>query len=98
MTSRTLAQSRLFRPPRLPRVERSPFVGAEVVVWHTEEGWGVLRSSEVPEDIWAHFSSVDMEGYKSLTAGERVDVEVEGPLPFDQDGYRYRARRVIPLA
>ena len=66
-------------------------------MWLNEEGWGVLRSSEVPEDIWAHFSSVDMEGYKSLTAGERVDVEVERPLPFDQDGYRYRAKRVIPL-
>jgi len=78
-------------------VERSPYVNANVSEWHNEEGWGVVSSAEVPEDIWVHFSAVDMDGYKTLTPGERVDVEVEGPLPFDQDGYRYRAKRVIPL-
>jgi CspA family cold shock protein len=99
---RTLAQSSAVLSSAVLRldslaVERSPFVSAEVVAWLAEEGWGVLRSTDVPEDIWAHFSSVDTEGYKSLTPGERVDVEVEGPLRFDQDGYRYRAKRVIPL-
>lgn len=78
-------------------MEKSPYVSANVSEWHNEEGWGVLSSSDVPEDIWVHFSAVDMEGYKTLTPGERVDVEVEGPLPFDQDGYRFRAKRVIPL-
>jgi hypothetical protein len=38
-----------------------------------------------------------MEGYKSLRAGQKVDAEVEGPLRFKQDGYRYRAMAVWPL-
>jgi cold shock CspA family protein len=78
-------------------VERSPFVTARVDEWSNEGGWGVLHSDEVPEGIWVHFSAVAVDGYKTLRVGEVVEAEVEGPLPFDQDGYRYRARRVRPL-
>jgi CspA family cold shock protein len=71
-----------------------PFVIARVQEWRDQEGWGVLDSEQIPDLIWAHFSSIEADGYRSLTAGEWVHVEVEGPLPFDQDGYRYRAIRV----
>jgi CspA family cold shock protein len=71
-----------------------PFVIARVQEWRDQEGWGVLDSEQIPDLIWAHFSSIEADGYRSLTAGELVHVEVEGPLPFDQDGYRYRAIRV----
>jgi hypothetical protein len=38
-----------------------------------------------------------MKGFKSLRAGDEVEAVVEGPLPFDQDGYRFRATAVWPL-
>lgn len=76
-------------------MERSPYVVATVSEWRDREGWGVLVTDDVPEGIWAHFSALD--GFGNLQPGEKVEVDVEGPLPFDQDGYRYRARRVYRL-
>ena len=65
--------------------------------WDDEEGWGALReTSETPGGTFVHFSAIQMDGYKSLTAGQEVTADVEGPLPFDQDGYRFRAGRVQP--
>jgi CspA family cold shock protein len=70
---------------------------AEVREWRDEEGWGVLSADEAPGDIFVHFSNIEMHGYKSLKPGERVEVEVEGPLEYLQDGCRYAARVARPL-
>lgn len=78
-------------------MERSPYVLGSVAEWSDGEGWGVVFAEEVPEGIWVHFSAVQMEGYKGLEPGEPVEVDIEGPLPFEQDGDRYRARRLRPL-
>ena len=51
----------------------------------------------MPGGAFVHFSAIQVEGYKSLRAGQKVDARIEGPLPFDQDGYRYRATEVCPL-
>jgi CspA family cold shock protein len=68
---------------------------ATVKSWSDEEGWGVLVSPDVGGDIWAHFSAIDGTGYRELVAGQTVTFEVEdlgGPI---QDGYRFRASRVV---
>jgi cold shock protein len=66
--------------------------------WSDEEGWGALtESDEMPGGAFVHFSAIQVEGYKSLRAGQKVDARIEGPLPFDQDRYRYRATEVWPL-
>ena len=71
---------------------------ATVQEWSDEEGWGVLAAPEIDSDgIWVHFSVIEMDGYKTLKPGGLVEVDVEGPLSFEQDGYRYRAIRVNPL-
>lgn len=62
-------------------------------VWHAEEGWGVLDSSETPGGCWTHFSDVEMDGYRELVAGQQVDLEWERA---DQDGFSFRAVRVLP--
>jgi CspA family cold shock protein len=67
---------------------------ATVREWKDDEGWGVLWAAEVPQGIWAHFSAIQINGYKALTPGDTVEVDVQGPLAFDQDGYRYRATAV----
>lgn len=61
-----------------------------------ERGWGVISSSEMPDglDVWVHFSAIEMDGYRALNAGERVEFDFErGP----QDGYQFRATRVRRL-
>lgn len=66
------------------------------VSWYEDEGWGVLASDLGPGPVWAHLSNVEVAGYRSLSAGERVAFEWEPAPGGDQDGYAYRATRVIP--
>lgn len=59
--------------------------------WSSDDGWGVIDASVMPGGCWAHFSVVDMPGYRELHAGQAVIVDAETP---GQDGYNYRARRL----
>ncbi|MFI0965805.1 cold-shock protein [Streptomyces sp. NPDC021080] len=64
-----------------------------VLEWHSEMGWGVLVSEDLPDPVWAHFSVVQAEGYRELTAGQSVTFSAE---QAEQDGYRRRAVSVWP--
>ena len=69
-------------------------VEATVDWWSDEEGWGALADpGGAPGGVFVHFSVIQMDGYKSLAAGQRVEAVIEGPLDFDQDGYRFTATR-----
>jgi CspA family cold shock protein len=61
--------------------------------WHAEQGWGVITSAATPTGCWAHFSSIDVPGYRELRPGGSVTFDYEAA---DQDGYRFRALRVWP--
>jgi CspA family cold shock protein len=44
------------------------------------KGYGFIGREEEEEDIFVHFSSVQMEGYRVLKQGQIVEYEVEeGP-------------------
>lgn len=62
-----------------------------VLVWRPEDGWGVIDSEATSGGCWAHFSSLEMTGYRTLHVGQQVTFEYE---PAEQDGYRWRAVRV----
>ncbi len=59
--------------------------------WIAEEGSGVIDSPETPGGCWAHFSDLDMAGYKPLVAGQQELFTVEPP---DQDSHCFRALHV----
>ena len=61
--------------------------------WRNEDGWGVVDSPDTPGGCWVHFSHLDMPGYRALSVGQVVRLDWESP---GQDGYDYRAIRVIP--
>ncbi|MEU9886656.1 cold shock domain-containing protein [Sphaerisporangium sp. NPDC051011] len=64
-----------------------------VVEWNDDEGWGFIRSADVPGDVFAHFSSiVGMEGYRSLVPGQRVRFTWE---QYPQDGFSFRVIHVF---
>lgn len=63
------------------------------VWWSDEDGWGAVGSDEVESDVFVHFSNLNMHGFHSLRAGQRVRFEVE-PYPPGQDGYFFRAHNV----
>jgi CspA family cold shock protein len=64
--------------------------------WDEEQGFGVLVGEEPPGEVWVHFSSVEGTGYRSLQRAERVEFDWEEPRG-GQDGFRYRATRVVRL-
>lgn len=63
------------------------------VRWSDDEGWGALRSDAVESDVFAHFSDIDGDGFRTLYVGQRVRFAVE-PFPSGQDGYVFRAHDV----
>jgi len=65
---------------------------ATVRAWDEEEGWGILDSGETPGGCWAHFSVIEMPGFRSLTPGQKVTMEWESA---EQDGFQYRAVRIV---
>jgi cold shock protein len=57
------------------------YMALGTVKWfNNQKGFGFICPDEGGEDIFAHFSSIVMEGYKSLKAGQKVLFEVnQGP-------------------
>ncbi|MFK7913627.1 MAG: cold shock domain-containing protein CspD [Pseudomonadales bacterium] len=51
------------------------------VKWfNNAKGYGFILPDEGGEDLFAHYSSIQMEGYKTLKAGQPVSFNViEGP-------------------
>ena len=50
------------------------------VKWFNDaKGYGFIRAEERDEDIFVHYSSVEAEGFRSLSEGDAVEFElVEG--------------------
>lgn len=51
------------------------------VKWfNNAKGYGFIRPLEGGDDVFVHFSSIEMDGYKSLKTGQKVSYEVsKGP-------------------
>ena len=48
-----------------------------VVKWfNNKKGYGFVRQDGVNEDIFVHFSSIAMKGYKTLREGEAVQYDL----------------------
>lgn len=67
-------------------------IPAVVRMWNDEEGWGIIESAETPGGCWAHFSAVQLAGYRSLRPGTAVLLAWE---EAEQDGYAFRATRIV---
>ena len=52
-----------------------------IVKWfNNTKGYGFVTPDDGDADIFVHFSSIQMEGFKTLKEGQRVEFEVtEGP-------------------
>lgn len=62
------------------------------VKWfNNSKGYGFVVAENSTEELFAHYSSIQMEGYKSLKAGQAVQFETrQGPKGIN-------AVNIIPL-
>ncbi|MGW4644623.1 cold-shock protein [Sphaerisporangium sp. NPDC004334] len=63
-----------------------------VVEWSDDEGWGYLRSADLPGDVFVLFSTIVAQGYRSLTPGQSVRFTWERAR---QDGFDFRTIEVF---
>ncbi len=51
------------------------------VKWfNAAKGYGFISPRDGGDDVFAHYTAIEMEGYKTLTEGQEVEYEVEqGP-------------------
>lgn len=61
------------------------------VKWfNNAKGFGFIREEGKEEDIFAHFSTITMDGYKTLKAGQEVEFElIEGPKGLHATNIRF---------
>ena len=63
-----------------------------VVKWfNNAKGYGFILADEGGEDMFAHYSSIQTEGYKTLKAGQSVEFDTK---PSDQGTH---AINITPL-
>ncbi|MFT4609765.1 MAG: CspA family cold shock protein [Cellvibrionaceae bacterium] len=47
------------------------------VKWfNNAKGYGFILTEDESEDVFAHYTSIEMEGYKTLKAGQAVNFEI----------------------
>ncbi len=51
------------------------------VKWfNASKGYGFISPSNGGDDVFAHFSAIEMDGYKTLKEGQQVEFEIQqGP-------------------
>jgi len=58
-------------------------------IYHKDDGWGWISIDE-EDDVWVHFSSIQMDGFKSLTKGEAVLFDLE-----ENSNLKEQSRRAV---
>lgn len=70
-------------PRNVPRRSTRGIMGMAIgtVKWfNASKGYGFIIPSDGGSEVFAHFSAIQMEGYKSLKQGQQVEYEVQdGP-------------------
>lgn len=61
-----------------------------VVKWFSsEKGYGFITPDDGSDDVFAHFSNIDSNGYRTLEEGQKVEFEItQGPKGLQAEHIR----------
>jgi cold shock protein len=63
-----------------PDAEGNPSATGTVKWFNDAKGFGFITPDDGGEDLFAHFSSIQMNGFKTLKEGQKVNFEItQGP-------------------
>lgn len=48
----------------------------KVKYFNEHKGWGIIQGDDVTQDVYVHFSSINMDGYRTLKEGQVVLYEL----------------------
>lgn len=65
-----------------------------VKFFNSEKGFGFITDDATKKDIFVHFSSIKVDGYKTLEDGQKVTFDIE---PDPKDPSKSRAANVTPV-
>ncbi|MBQ7916618.1 MAG: cold-shock protein [Firmicutes bacterium] len=66
------------------------------VKWfNSEKGYGFISNDAGGDDVFVHFSSIKMDGFKTLNEGQKVTFDVE---PDPKNSSKLRAIDVVVVA